>query len=634
MLIGRKRLNFIKLLIMDEKYIYSFIKEIELFKGLSELELKTLSDNIVEKKYSKGELLFEENGPRKDIFIILKGEIELFKTVHFGAETKLSYFSKGDFLGEGSWASDSPHSTSARASVEAIVFSINKKYFEKNGLAAVKIFSNIARVISRRMRHANNRMVNVAAQYESGRTRREHDLLGERNVPNEYLYGVQTLRAIENFNISGVTLNFFPVIIKALGMVKLAAAKANTELGLLDDSLSNAIVRACNEIINGKYHNHFIVDMIQGGAGTSTNMNANEVIANRALEILGYERGQYEFCHPNNHINLSQSTNDAYPTSVKIAIIKSNQKLILELKELIKSFYSKSKEFAQIIKMGRTQLQDAVPMTLGQSFEAYAVTLEEEIKRLQQNADLFLEINMGATAIGTGINSEPDYAEKVVRHLQKISGLKVINAKNLIEATQDTGAFVMYSSALKRLAVKLSKISNDLRLLSSGPRTGINEINLPPMQPGSSIMPGKVNPVIPEVVNQIAFKVIGNDLTVTLGAEAGQLELNVMEPVIVQSIFESIDMLINGMKTFKYRCIDGITANEKRCLEMVQNSIGIVTALNPVLGYETCSTLAKEALNKDLSVYNLVIEKELLSKDELDELLKPENMITPKKMKK
>lgn len=619
---------------MDEKYIYSFIKEIELFKGLSELELKTLSDNIVEKKYSKGELLFEENGPRKDIFIILKGEIELFKTVHFGAETKLSYFSKGDFLGEGSWASDSPHSTSARASVEAIVFSINKKYFEKNGLAAVKIFSNIARVISRRMRHANNRMVNVAAQYESGRTRREHDLLGERNVPNEYLYGVQTLRAIENFNISGVTLNFFPVIIKALGMVKLAAAKANTELGLLDDSLSNAIVRACNEIINGKYHNHFIVDMIQGGAGTSTNMNANEVIANRALEILGYERGQYEFCHPNNHINLSQSTNDAYPTSVKIAIIKSNQKLILELKELIKSFYSKSKEFAQIIKMGRTQLQDAVPMTLGQSFEAYAVTLEEEIKRLQQNADLFLEINMGATAIGTGINSEPDYAEKVVRHLQKISGLKVINAKNLIEATQDTGAFVMYSSALKRLAVKLSKISNDLRLLSSGPRTGINEINLPPMQPGSSIMPGKVNPVIPEVVNQIAFKVIGNDLTVTLGAEAGQLELNVMEPVIVQSIFESIDMLINGMKTFKYRCIDGITANEKRCLEMVQNSIGIVTALNPVLGYETCSTLAKEALNKDLSVYNLVIEKELLSKDELDELLKPENMITPKKMKK
>jgi aspartate ammonia-lyase len=612
----------------------TFIKDIELFKGLSEDELEVLVQNLEQKEFIKGELLFEEHGPRKDIFIIYKGEVELFKSIHFGSETRLSYFKKGDFLGEGSWADDSPHSTSARALQSTIVFSISKKYFNENGPSAVKIFSNIARVISRRMRHANNRMVNVAAQYESGRTRTEHDLLGEREVPNEYLYGVQTLRAVENFNISGVTLNFFPVLIESLAMVKLAAARANGELGLLEESVTNAIVRACNEIINGKYHNHFIVDMIQGGAGTSTNMNANEVIANRALEILGYEAGQYEFCHPNNHVNLSQSTNDAYPTSVKIALIKSNVKLVEVLEELVASFRKKGQEFAHIIKMGRTQLQDAVPMTLGQSFEAYAATLEEEIARLKQNADLFLEINMGATAIGTGINSEPEYAEKVVRHLQKITELKVKNAKNLVEATQDTGAFVMYSSAIKRLAIKLSKISNDLRLLSSGPRTGINEINLPPMQPGSSIMPGKVNPVMPEVVNQIAFKVIGNDLTVTMGAEAGQLELNVMEPVIVQSIFESIEMLVNGMKTFKHRCVDGITANEKRCRELVMNSIGIVTALNPVLGYETCSMLAKEALKNDLSVYDLVIEKQLLSKEELEELLKPENMITPKKMKR
>ena len=612
---------------MKNNDLYNFIKQIELFKGLTEEELNVLTEYIDEKNYKKGELLFEENGPRKDIFIIYQGEVELFKTVHFGSETKLSYFSKGDFLGEGSWADDSPHSTSARASVNTVVFSISKKYFNENGPASVKIFSNIARVISRRMRHANNRMVNVAAQYESGRTRKEHDLLGDREVPTEYLYGVQTLRAIENFNISGVTLNFFPVIVKALAMVKLAAAKANYDLDLLDGSVSNAIIRACNEIINGKYHNHFIVDMIQGGAGTSTNMNANEVIANRALEIMGYERGQYEFCHPNNHVNLSQSTNDAYPTSVKIAIIKSNEKLVIVLKELIESFYSKAKEFEHIIKMGRTQLQDAVPMTLGQSFEAYAVTLEEEIERLQQNANLFLEINMGATAIGTGINSEPEYAEKVVKYLQNISGLKVKNAKNLVEATQDTGAFVMYSSALKRLSVKLSKISNDLRLLSSGPRTGINEINLPPMQPGSSIMPGKVNPVIP-------FKVIGNDLTVTMAAEAGQLELNVMEPVIVQSIFESIEMLINGMKTLKVKCVDGIIANEERCRSMVLNSIGIVTALNPVLGYEICSSLAKEALQKDRSVYELVIERKLLSREELDDILAPENMIKPKKMKK
>jgi aspartate ammonia-lyase len=619
---------------MDNNTILTFIKGIELFKGLSENELAILTEYIEVENYSQGELLFEENGPRTDIFIIYKGEVELFKTVHFGSETKLSYFSKGDFLGEGSWADDSPHSTSARAVMDTIVFSINKKYFDENGPSTVVIFSNIARVISRRMRHANNRMLNVAAQYESGRTRKEHDLLGDRDVPNEYLYGVQTLRAIENFNISGVTLNFFPVIIEGLAMVKLAAAQANIELGLLESSIGNAIIRACNEIINGKYHNHFIVDMIQGGAGTSTNMNANEVIANRALEIMGYDRGQYEFCHPNNHVNLSQSTNDAYPTSVKIAIIKSNFKLIQGLNDLIKSFYHKSKEFAHIIKMGRTQLQDAVPMTLGQSFEAYAVTLEEEVERLKQNADLFLEVNMGATAIGTGINSDPEYAEKVIKFLRKISGLNVVNAKNLVEATQDTGAFVMYSSALKRLAVKLSKISNDLRLLSSGPRTGINEINLPPMQPGSSIMPGKVNPVIPEVVNQIAFKVIGNDLTVTMAAEAGQLELNVMEPVIVQSIFESIEMLINGMKTFNYRCISGITANEQQCREMVQNSIGIVTALNPVLGYEKCSILAKEALNTGRSVYDLVIEKDFLSKEEMDELLKPENMIKPKKMKR
>jgi aspartate ammonia-lyase len=619
---------------MNNNNILEFFKSIELFNNLNKEELNILIKNINEVSFKKDELLFEENGPRKNIFIIYSGEVELFKTIHLGAEKRLSYFKKGDFLGEGSWADDSPHSTSARAKESTTVYSITKEYFINNGQAAVKIFSNIAKVISRRMRHANNRMVNVAAQYESGRTRVEHDLLGERDVPTEYLYGVQTLRAIENFNISGVTLNFFPALIQALAMVKLAAAKANFDLGILEKSTADAIIRACNEIINGKYHNNFIVDMIQGGAGTSTNMNANEVIANRALEIMGYERGDYQHCHPNSHVNLSQSTNDAYPTAVKIALINSNKKLIEILQELVNVFRKKGEEFVNVIKMGRTQLQDAVPMTLGQSFEAYATTLEDEIQRLKQNADLFLKVNMGATAIGTGINSDPEYAEKVIKHLQKVSQIKVINATNLVEATQDTGAFVMYSSAIKRLAVKLSKISNDLRLLSSGPRTGFNEINLPPVQPGSSIMPGKVNPVIPEVVNQIAFKVIGNDTTVTMAAEAGQLELNVMEPVIVQSIFESIEMLINGMKTFNYRCISGITANKEHCRKMVQNSIGIVTALNPALGYETCTILAIEALENNKSVYDLVIEKDILSRKELDELLTPENMIKPQKMTK
>jgi aspartate ammonia-lyase len=618
--------------IMNSTEIQEFLKEIELFRELEGSELESLYRFIKEKTYVNGDLLFRENAPRTNIFVIFSGEVELFKSTVYGKEKRLTYFSRGDFLGEGSWGSKSPHSTSARALTETKVLIIDRGFFLENSSAAMKIFSNIARVMSRRMRNANNRIIDVAAQYESGRTREEHDLLGERNVPFEVYYGIQTLRGIENFNISGITLNFYPLLINSLAMVKMAAAKANYELGLLDKSVCDAIVRACNEIINGKFHSNFAVDMIQGGAGTSTNMNANEVIANRALEILGHERGEYDYCHPNNHVNLSQSTNDAYPTAIKIALIKSNKKLVSVLKELISSFRVKGHEFAEVIKMGRTQLQDAVPMTLGQSFEAYATTLDEEIMRLEENAKLFLEVNMGATAIGTGINSDPEYAGKVIKHLQGITGLKIINASNLVEATQDTGSFVMYSSAVKRTAIKLSKICNDLRLLSSGPRTGFNEINLPPMQPGSSIMPGKVNPVIPEVVNQIAFKVIGNDLTVSLAAEAGQLELNVMEPVIVQSIFESVEMLKNGMLTLKTRCIEGITANVKRCRDLVHNSIGLVTALNPVLGYEVCTRLAKEALENEKGVYELVLENELLTKEELDKLLLPENMIAPQKM--
>jgi aspartate ammonia-lyase len=619
--------------IMELKDIQAFLTKIELFRNFNENEYHELASSVKEKKYRKGDLLFRENGPREGIFIIYKGEVELFKSNSFGVEFRLSLFGRRDFLGEGSWTHDTPHSTSARALQPTTVLVIGSRFFSTSAETTLKIFSNITRVISRRMQNANGRTVNSSAQYESGQTRREHDLLGERDVPFENYYGIQTLRAAENFNISGVTLNFFPSLIKALAMVKGAAAEANYELGLIDPLVRDAIALACHEIINGKYHNHFIVDMIQGGAGTSTNMNANEVIANRALEIMGYEKGDYQHCHPNNHVNLSQSTNDAYPTAIKIALINSNETLLVVLRNLIASLKEKAQQFAHVIKMGRTQLQDAVPMTLGQVFEAYAATLEEEVKRLSQNAELFLEVNMGATAIGTGINSDPDYPGLVIKHLKKISGLDVELASNLVEATQDTGAFIMYSSAVKRLAVKLSKICNDLRLLSSGPRTGINEINLPPMQPGSSIMPGKVNPVIPEVVNQIAFKVIGNDLTVTMAAEGGQLELNVFEPVIVQSISESIEMLKNGMNTLKYRCIDGITANEEHCRQQVHNSIGIITALNPYIGYETSNKLAKEALSDQRSVYELVLEQNILSKEKLDQILAPENMIKPREMK-
>ena len=616
---------------MDDKQISIFLKNIELFQDLNDGEREKLSHFFEIETHKKDTLLFTENNPRKSLYILVEGEIELFKSTPFGEEKRLTIFNKFDFLGEGAFIDDSPHSTSAKATLNSTVLILTREKFlqleKEDSQTSLKILSRMSKVIFRRMQFANTRIINHAAQYQSGRTRNEHDLLGNRKIPFEVYYGVQTLRALENFNISGVALSFYPILIEALAVVKMAAAKANCDLGLLSRPITDAIVQACQEIISGKYHGHFVVDMIQGGAGTSTNMNANEVIANRALEILGYEKGDYKYCHPNNHVNLSQSTNDAYPTSVKIALINSNKKLVEVLISLIESFRKKAVEFSNVIKMGRTQLQDAVPMTLGQEFEAYAVMLGEEIQRLEQNSKLFLEVNMGATAIGTGINAEPGYGEKCIIHLREITKLDIVIAANLVEATQDTGAFIMYSSAVKRLAVKLSKICNDLRLLSSGPRTGFNEINLPPMQPGSSIMPGKVNPVIPEVVNQIAFKVIGNDLTVTLAAEAGQLQLNVMEPVIVQSIFESIEMLKNGMTTLKYKCIDGITANVKRCLDLVEGSIGIVTALNPVLGYETSTALAKEALETDCGVYELVLEKNLLTKEELDQLLAPENMI-------
>ncbi|WP_444235723.1 aspartate ammonia-lyase [Elizabethkingia anophelis] len=457
----------------------------------------------------------------------------------------------------------------------------------------------------------------------------ESDLIGELKVPVNAYYGVQTQRAIDNFKISNDHLSDHPEFIKAFAFVKKAAAQTNFELGLLDEIINKNIATACDEIIAGKMHKEFPTDMIQGGAGTSMNMNANEVIANRALELMGHQKGEYQFCSPNDHVNLSQSTNDAYPTAIRIALYNLNKTLVERLELLIQSFRKKADDLKDVIKMGRTQLQDAVPMTMGQEFNAFANTLQEEIARLNTNADLFLETNMGATAIGTGLNAHPDYAVKCTENLAKILGADVVLASDLVEATPDTGAYVIYSSAMKRMAVKLSKICNDLRLLASGPRAGLYEINLPKMQPGSSIMPGKVNPVIPEVVNQVCFKVIGNDLTVTFAAEAGQLQLNVMEPVLTQSIMESIRFLKNAMDTLREKCIDGITANKEICLNMVKNSIGIVTALNPYIGYKNSTKIAKEALDTGKSVYDLVLEHELLSKEKLDEILAPENMLNP-----
>ncbi|BBM00004.1 aspartate ammonia-lyase [Microbulbifer sp. GL-2] len=463
-------------------------------------------------------------------------------------------------------------------------------------------------------------------------TRIERDLLGEREVPADVYFGIQTLRALENFQITGITLNHFPNLVKALAMVKKAASGANRELGYLEDKLQKAIASACDEIIEGKLHDQFLVDMIQGGAGTSTNMNANEVIANRALELLGHNKGEYKEAHPNNHVNLSQSTNDVYPTSINLAVLLSYNDLVQSMETLCVEFDKKAGEFAQVIKMGRTQLQDAVPMTLGQEFAAFAATIREDVARVKELVTLFKEINMGGTAIGTGINTDPEYRQLVVSALSEISGIDFICAENLVEATSDMGAFVMFSGVMKRIAVKISKICSDLRLLSSGPRAGLNEINLPPMQPGSSIMPGKVNPVIPEVVNQVAYQVIGNDLTITLAAESGQLQLNVMEPVIAFNLLQSMRLMTQAMDTLAQRCVNGITANEEHCLQMVENSIGLITAVNPFIGYENATRIAKQALITGASVKQLILEEGLLSEEELNDILAPENMTQPRKV--
>jgi aspartate ammonia-lyase len=461
-------------------------------------------------------------------------------------------------------------------------------------------------------------------------TRIEHDLLGDLAVPEDALYGVHTLRALMNFPITGIPISTYPNFVIALACVKEAAALANQELGLLGEQKTTAIVHACRQIRSGIAHEHFVVDVIQGGAGTSTNMNANEVIANLALEHLGCVRGDYAVLHPNEDVNLGQSTNDVYPTSLKIATYMCIAQLVEAMGVLRTSFERKAEEFKDDIKMGRTQLQDAVPMTLGQEFSTFAVMIGEDEERLREASKLICEINLGATAIGTGINTSPDYASLACRHLAAITGIPVTTAPNLVEATQDVGSFVQLSGVLKRVAVKLSKTCNDLRLLSSGPRAGFGEINLPSVQAGSSIMPGKVNPVIPEVVNQIAFEVIGNDVTVTFAAEAGQLQLNAFEPIIAHSLFKSVAHLRAGCLTLASKCVDGITANRERLLSLVENSIGIVTALNPYIGYVNATQVAQQALMTGRGVPEIVIERGLLTRSQLDEILQPAMLTRPR----
>nr|MCU0649832.1 aspartate ammonia-lyase [Gemmatimonadaceae bacterium] len=538
-------------------------------------------------------------------------------------------------VGEGLFLDDAPHGTTARVIMPGELMVMSRQQLADVIKEAPQLYAALvaraAKTISARLRQADATLVGRgrALGFGGHRTRTEHDLLGPRELPFEALYGVQTLRALENFPITGVALREFPELITALASVKAAAARANMELGLLEPRIGDAIIRAANEIRAGRHHEHFLVDMVQGGAGTSTNMNANEVIANRAAELLEVPRGSYDVVHPNEHVNRSQSTNDVYPTAVRLSLHTALDTLSHALRALAESFKAKGTEFAPHVKMGRTQMQDAVPMTLGQEFTAFGNTLLEDVDRLDEAQGLIREINLGATAIGTGITAPPGYAEHVRKHLAEITQLELITAPDLIEATWDTGAFVQLSGVLKRTATKLSKICNDLRLLSSGPRAGFGEINLPPMQPGSSIMPGKVNPVIPEVVNQVCFDVIGGDVTVTLAAEAGQLQLNAFEPIIVFRLLRSIRSMCAACDVLRERCVTGITANADRMRTFVEHSIGVVTALVPVLGYETSSAIAKAALQSGRGVYELVLERELMTREALDELLNPAAMVVP-----
>jgi aspartate ammonia-lyase len=612
------------------------IKQASKASGISEEDLNIFFAEGEKTSYQANEWLFHESTPRDWAGIILEGDVELVRGLH-GSSRHVGSLIAGTLISEGAFLGADPHSTGAFTRHGVTIWKIAKEkidaYCEAKPDLFYRIVARVAVGISRRMRNLSDQIYqgDKEAGVDTG-FRLEHDSLGQREVPAQVYYGVQTQRAMENFAISGIFVSNFEHFVEGLAFTKKAAAQTNHELGILNKDRAEAICAACDELLEGKLHENFAVDMFQGGAGTSTNMNANEVIANRGLELMGYNKGEYEHLHPNDHVNASQSTNDAYPTSIKLAALLSHRDLARAMGELKKSLEVKADEFSDVLKMGRTENQDAVPMTLGQEFSAYAVMVGSAMAAIEGACNEFHSINMGATAIGTGINSPPGYANLVAKKLSEVSGFKLRRAANLVEATQNAGTFVQMSATLKRAAVQISKICNDLRWLSSGPRCGLNEINLPPMQPGSSIMPGKVNPAIPEVVNQICFQVIGYDAVVSMAAESSELELCMAEPIIAFDLLHGMMILKNACVTLASRCIAGIEANREVCRGYVENSIGLVTALVPVIGYEQSAAIAKEALKTGGSVYNLVLEKKLLSKEQLDEMLRPENMTDPREI--
>ena len=616
----------------------SVIRQAAKASGISEKDLILFFKEGERKVYKPNEWLFQESTPRKWAGIILEGEIELVRGLH-GSSRHVATMIAGALISEGAFLEGDSHSNGSFTRNGVEIWQISREKIEalreQKPEMFYRIISRVAVGINRRLRvlssqlYHNKKDVQVVSGF-----RLEHDSLGQREISDHVYYGVQTQRAMENFAISGAFVSNFEHLVEGLAMVKKAAALTNFELGAIDEPKMTAICAACDELLAGKLQEQFTVDMFQGGAGTSTNMNANEVIANRGLEIMGYNKGEYRYLHPNDHVNCSQSTNDAYPTAIKLAVLLSNRNLIRAMTGLKEALENKGEEFAHVLKMGRTENQDAVPMTLGQEFSAYAVMIDSAIKATERAAYEFLDINMGATAIGTGINSPPGYSNMVTQKLSEVSGFELRRAKNLVEATQNAGTFVSMSATLKRAAVQISKICNDLRWMSSGPRCGLNEINLPAMQPGSSIMPGKVNPVIPELVNQICYQVMGYDSVVSMAAEASELELCMAEPIIAYDLLHGMMILKNGCVTLAARCVTGIEANEDVCRNYVENSIGLVTALVPVIGYEQSASIAKEALKTGGSVYTLVLEKGLLTQEQLDDMLRPENMTDPREIPK
>lgn len=604
----------------------------ELFQHLSFQQCASLVHYFHIGDFHKGDYLFHQGDERVSLYLILEGEVDLID-MSLGMEKTYISCGPGTILGEPLLVEKDFYSLGGRARTEGRFASLSETSIariKKDDLSLyVELVVEASKLMAHRMAHASRGDRGYGENYRPGQIRIEHDLLGERAVPRKALWGIHTLRAIENFPITGIRLDHFPAFVESLAIIKQACASVNCELGHLSSQHRDAIVLACDEIRRGMWHGHFVVDMIQGGAGTSSNMNANEVVANRALEIMNHERGDYHVLHPNNHVNMSQSTNDVYPSSIKIALLLMIDNFVKEIDLLADAFEEKATAFRHVIKMGRTQLQDAVPMTMGQEFQTWARTIRSSRRRINRALDYLRELNMGGTAIGTGINTDKRYAPMVINELNSLTNLDLTLAYDLVEATQDTSSFVELSGVLKMFAVRLSKICNDLRLLSSGPCCGFNEINLPPVQAGSSIMPGKVNPVIPEVVNQVAFQIIGLDNTIATASESGQLQLNVFEPVIAYNLFSSITMMSNAVATLRTRCIDNITANEEICREMVRSSIGIVTALNPYLGYEKSSFIAQEALRTHRSVYDLVLENRYMEKERLDMILSPEAMISP-----